>query len=71
VVKACDAQGECKSETPICNAADAGPYNPCAGKTCGTSCKICPPGDANCFETAEIKVCQVDGACNGQTPACN
>jgi hypothetical protein len=46
-------------------------YEPCAGKVCGASCNVCPPGDPDCIETAEVKVCQIDGTCSGVAPACD
>jgi hypothetical protein len=44
----------------------AGAYDPCAGKKAGDSCTICPPGDPNCMETMELKVCSADGKCSSQ-----
>jgi hypothetical protein len=43
---------------------DAGAtYEPCAAKACGDSCRVCPPDDPNCFETAVLKQCNAQGAC--------
>ncbi|HEX9048935.1 MAG TPA: hypothetical protein VF841_00210 [Anaeromyxobacter sp.] len=61
-----------------CGNGRAPPYDPCAGKACGDACKACPPGDASCFETAELKACdpfhrcvpQVDGLCAAAQQAC-
>lgn len=41
-------------------------YDPCAGKACGDSCKACPPGDASCVETMELKACDPSGRCVSQ-----
>jgi hypothetical protein len=38
-------------------------YQACAGKACGASCQLCPPGDPSCVETAVVKACAVDGSC--------
>lgn len=71
VVKTCNADGRCSAGAPVCEAADAGPaWTPCGGKACGDSCKICPPGDPDCFETAVVKMCQADGACAPSLPVC-
>ena len=32
-------------------------YDPCGGKNPGDNCTICAPGDADCFETQEVKTC--------------
>ncbi len=42
----------------------------CDGKSCGDSCKLCPPGARNCFETAEVKACNAQGRCSGEAPVC-
>jgi len=82
VLKECNAQGKCRAGNAVCGgsssggssggAIDAGPapYQPCAGKTCGDSCTICPPGDPTCAETAVLKFCHSDGACSASPPAC-
>lgn len=49
---------------------DAGGYDPCAGKQCGDFCRICPPGDSNCFETAAVKACNALGQCAIAAPVC-
>lgn len=49
---------------------DAGGYQPCAGKTCGSGCTICAPGDTTCAETAVIKYCDDKGACAPTVPVC-
>ncbi len=47
------------------------PYGPCAGKVCGDTCRACPPDDASCVETAEVKACDPEGRCVSQgTFAC-
>jgi hypothetical protein len=51
---------------PSGDAPVSGSYDPCAGKNAGDSCKICPPGDSNCMETMELKVCGADGKCSSQ-----
>jgi hypothetical protein len=45
-------------------------YDPCAGKKCGDSCKVCPPTDATCMETMEVKQCNADGKCSPAPPGC-
>ncbi len=48
-------------------------YDACAGKSCGETCTVCPPGAADCYETAVVKACdpsgrcvpRVDGMCSG------
>ncbi len=47
-----------------------GGYLPCAGKTCGASCSLCPPNDPNCVETAVLKWCHPGGECKAVAPAC-
>lgn len=39
-------------------------YDPCGGKSCGDSCKICPPGKVDCVETAVMKACNAQGKCD-------
>jgi hypothetical protein len=39
------------------------PYEPCAGKSCGTACTVCDPADKGCVETAVVKACDAAGAC--------
>ena len=48
----------------------AGVYEPCGGKSCGDSCRICDPAALDCAETMEEKSCQTDGSCSGQAPEC-
>lgn len=45
-------------------------YDPCAGKSCGDSCNICAPDDADCVETAMMKYCDAAGKCVGTVPKC-
>jgi len=33
----------------------SGGYQPCAGKTCGSTCSTCDPSDRTCNETAVVK----------------
>lgn len=51
---------------PSGDAPASGGYDPCAGKKEGDLCKICPPGDSNCMETMELKVCDAAGKCSSQ-----
>jgi hypothetical protein len=46
------------------------PHDPCAGKTCGDLCHICPPDDATCVETAQVKQCDSAGKCGIEAPIC-
>lgn len=48
----------------------SGDYDPCADKSCGDSCTICAPDDADCVETMEVKVCNASGECTGQAADC-
>jgi hypothetical protein len=70
VVKACNAKGKCSASAPTCGGAPPA-YQPCAGKACGASCTVCPPGDPNCFETAVLKECSATGACNATPAVCS
>jgi hypothetical protein len=45
-------------------------HDPCAGKKCGETCKICPPSDPGCMETLEVKQCNAEGKCTSLPPAC-
>lgn len=51
----------------VCTPASAGGpgagYDPCAAKSCGDSCRVCPPGDLGCVESAVLKQCNAQGAC--------
>jgi hypothetical protein len=73
-LKQCGESGSCSSRPAVCGggAVDAGPapYQPCGGKSCGDTCRVCPPGDPSCFETAVVKLCQPDGACSASMPTC-
>ena len=61
---------ETPSVQPPGNAdADEG-YDPCADKTCGDSCTVCAPDDADCVETMSVKQCSADGACTDQAVSC-
>lgn len=44
------------------------PYDPCEGKACGETCRICPPDDAQCAETAVAKACDPFGSCVPAAP---
>ena len=50
--------------------AGASGYDPCAGKTCGDQCTVCPPDDADCVETMVVKVCDAAGRCDAHVPEC-
>ena len=66
---ACD-KGRCVAADAAKGAAAPGSYDPCAGKKCGDACKVCPPGDATCLETMEVKQCNAAGKCSPLDPAC-
>lgn len=71
VPKQCDSAGICRATVPICEAVDGGKaYEPCAGKTCGDSCKLCSPFDPGCFEPAVVKQCNVAGKCSASPVKC-
>lgn len=71
VVKACDAQGACRPDTPTCGANDGGgAYVPCEGKACGAGCTLCNPADLGCVETAVVKSCNAAGMCSASSPGC-
>ena len=38
-------------------------YDACAGKACGETCTVCPPGATDCAETAVLKACDPQGRC--------
>jgi len=40
-------------------------YDPCEDKEEGETCELCAPDDEDCVETADIKVCDAEGACGG------
>lgn len=69
-VKACDVNGLCRSGVPICTDASTPPYDPCEGKTCGSSCSECPPSDPTCVETAVLKFCNKARRCQASAPDC-
>ncbi len=66
VLKVCDGAGSCQPSFVVMCDIDAGPgpYDPCGGKSCGDPCSICAPGDADCVETAVLKVCDAIGRCS-------
>jgi hypothetical protein len=81
VLKACNAEGRCTTEEPVCTDVDAGPgpgdidggpapYDPCGDKQCGDTCSLCSPDDPNCVETGQPKVCQYDGSCSSYPTLC-
>jgi len=69
-VKTCDTAGACRGGAPSCDATTPPPYDPCEGKTCGSSCTLCRPGDGSCVETAVLKVCNKAGTCQSGAPGC-
>ena len=60
--------GQCILSFPACGG--GGMYDPCANKSCGDACTLCPPDDMNCFETLELKACDMYGACSSAPVAC-
>ena len=50
-------EGECYASNAVC-------YEPCGGKSCGDTCKICDPADLDCMETGEVKYCDSNGGCS-------
>lgn len=70
-VKTCDAVGLCRSGGVACtDASPPPPYDPCEGKTCGSSCTQCPPTDPTCVETAVLKTCNKEGKCQAGIKDC-
>ncbi len=53
-----------------CIAGRAAAYSPCAGKTCGQACSLCPPDAVGCVETAVVKTCGADGKCTAGQSQC-
>jgi hypothetical protein len=49
----------------------AQPFDPCAGKLCGESCRLCPPDDKGCTETADLKTCNFVGQCSSEPSMCS
>jgi len=62
-----DSSNDANTDDSKAHSAD---YDPCARKTCGERCTICPPDDDDCVETQAIKYCQSDGSCESGEPAC-
>jgi hypothetical protein len=56
----------CVYDFPSCPA----PFDPCAGKSCGDTCRLCPPDQPGCIETDVVKFCQPDGSCSAPMPEC-
>lgn len=46
------------------------PYEPCADRICGDSCRLCDPADESCVETPAVKRCGATGACTAAAPVC-
>lgn len=65
-VSSCNPDGSCGDVDWVCGQAGSG-YDPCAGKSDGDSCTACPPDDAECVETGELKACQ-GGMCRSARP---
>lgn len=59
----------CLQPDPDCDTGDG--YEPCGDLSCGDMCSVCSPDDADCFETAVIKMCQPDGSCAASTATCD
>jgi hypothetical protein len=55
-----------------CDAAlyDAGPYDPCAGKSCGEICDPCAPHDPSCTIISADRRCDRHGACASSPAVC-
>ncbi len=73
-LESCPLQFACEgASTPSAgdpNQSVSSDYQPCAGKACGDGCSVCPPGDADCVETAVVKVCDDAGTCSATMPTC-
>ncbi len=65
---ACEAQRA--GTNPRYEGACRAPYEPCAAKACGATCRLCDPMDPECIETAVVKFCQADGSCSPRAPTC-
>jgi hypothetical protein len=59
IAAACSA-GPATRQPP---AAPVAAYQPCAGKSCGEPCSLCPPGEADCSEEVGVKACDPGGSC--------
>jgi hypothetical protein len=57
--------GQCVTGIDSCNT-----YDPCAGKSCGDTCNLCPPNDPNCIENGLVKYCDASGQCTAVAPTC-
>jgi hypothetical protein len=47
---------------------DRDEWDPCAGAACGTACRVCPPDDSQCVETAVVKACDLEQECVAAEP---
>lgn len=65
-----DATAPPGSGDPDRSVSNDGAYQPCAGKSCGDECSVCAPGDADCVETAVVKMCDRSGTCSAEAPSC-
>jgi hypothetical protein len=45
-------------------------YDPCAGKACGETCRLCDPAVLGCIEPAVINECSSAGACTPDVATC-
>ena len=68
----------CEGDVNVGGDRDAGPvtdagsvYEPCGALSCGESCTLCDPADAECIETAVEKMCQADGVCSATVAECS
>jgi hypothetical protein len=69
--KAACQKGRCVVVDAAASGRPAKPaYDPCAGKKCGDMCHMCPPDDADCMETAQVKQCSAAGKCGAEDPGC-
>lgn len=66
----CSSTNTDDDETPSTSDEELRASNACRSKSCGESCRLCPPGASNCFETAVIKQCNAKGKCSDKAPLC-
>ncbi len=60
----CDFYGQCVSQDAVdCS-------DPCANRVCGEPCNLCHWNDPACSEDAVVKLCDQDGQCGPEQPAC-
>jgi hypothetical protein len=68
--KAACQKGRCVVVDALPSVRPGKAYDPCAGKKCGDMCHNCPPDDADCMETAQVKQCNAAGKCGSEDPGC-